>query len=103
MNHKINSLSTQITISKMVSNMTKYTVDPDGYQRWFLNGKLHRTDGPAIIHPNGTQSWWINGNLHREFGPAVIYPNGSKQWYLNGIQYEPQDKFNTNHNIKDGF
>jgi hypothetical protein len=56
----------------------------DGRQEWYLNGKLHREDGPAIIHPDGTQEWWLNGKLHREDGPAVIDPDGTQYWYLNG-------------------
>ena len=62
--------------------MTEHTVYSNGYQEWYQNDKLHREDGPALIHPDGSQFW-----------------------YLNGIQYEPQDKFIiiTNHNIKDGF
>ena len=35
--------------------------------------KLHREDGPALIHPNSSKScWYINGLLHREDGPAVV-------------------------------
>ena len=32
----------------------------------------------------GTKSWWLNGKLHREDGPAVKYSDGTKEWYLNG-------------------
>jgi len=59
-------------------------IDADGNQRWYLNGKYHRVDGPAIIHTDGTQSWWLNGKLHRVDGPAIIFANGDKAWYLNG-------------------
>ena len=55
---------------------------PDGIQRWYLNGKLHREDGPAVIYPDGYKEWWLKGKLHREDGPAVI--DGSQFWYLNG-------------------
>jgi hypothetical protein len=59
-------------------------VYPNGRQEWWLNGNLHREDGPAIIFPDGTQSWWLSGNLHREDGPAVIHSDGTKVWFLNG-------------------
>ena len=36
-------------------------ISPDGEQHWYLNGKLHREDGPAVIHPNGRQEWYLNG------------------------------------------
>jgi hypothetical protein len=32
----------------------------DGSQMWFLNGKIHREDGPAVIYPDGTQMWFLN-------------------------------------------
>ncbi len=36
---------------------------------------------------DGTQSWWLNGarnKLHRENGPALIHSSGKKSWFLNG-------------------
>ena len=56
---------------------------PTGAKEWFLNGKLHRVDGPAIENPNGEKLWYLHGNLHREDGPAIEWPNGTKFWYLN--------------------
>ena len=35
-------------------------------------------------YPNGTKEWWLNGKLHREDGPAIEYANGNKEWCLNG-------------------
>jgi len=55
------------------------------YQVWCLNGKIHRTDGPAVIDRD-YQEWYLNGNLHRTDGPAII--NGEFQsWCLDGIEY----------------
>ncbi len=59
-------------------------VDSDGTKRWFLNGELHREDGPAIEGSDGSKWWYLNGKLHREDGPAIVYENEEKQWYLNG-------------------
>jgi len=28
--------------------------------------------------------WYVNGELHRKDGPAAEYINGSKFWYING-------------------
>ena len=58
--------------------------DSDGNKSWYLNGKLHREDGPAVEHASGTKRWFYHGKLHREDGPAVEYADGSKHWYLNG-------------------
>ena len=73
--------------------MKEYTVKVfnNGGREWYLNGKLHREDGPALDRVNGTKSWWLNGQLHREDGPAIEYPYGSKCWYLNGIAYSEED------------
>jgi hypothetical protein len=60
-------------------------VDEDGNKRWFLNGKLHRQDGPAEEWARGTKRWYLHGKLHRTDGPAVEWPDGSKRWYLDGI------------------
>jgi hypothetical protein len=64
----------------------EYTVKvyADGTKEWFLNGKLHREDGPAVEYTNGSKFWYQNGEYHREDDPAVEWANGSKEWYLNG-------------------
>jgi hypothetical protein len=57
----------------------------NGTQYWYLNGKLHREDGPAAIYVEGSQLWYLNGKLHREDGPAIIDADGKQHWYLNGV------------------
>lgn len=59
----------------------------DGSECWYLNDNLHRDGGPAINYANGYQAWYNNGALHREDGPAVIYENGKEMWYLNNKIY----------------
>ncbi len=68
-------------------------VFPDGSKHWWLNGKLHRTDGPAIEYTNGSKSWWLNGKYHRTDGPAIERADGSKSWYLNGEWLDPSKAF----------
>jgi hypothetical protein len=51
--------------------------------RWYLNGKLHREDGPAIEDENGSTRWFLNGKMHREDGPAFDCSDGRKYWYFN--------------------
>ncbi len=65
-------------------------VDADGTKRWFLNGKYHREDGPAIEGADGTKYWFLNGIRHREDGPAIEWTNGSKRWYLNDEEVHPE-------------
>jgi len=73
--------------------MIEYTVKvyPNGYKKWYLNGKLHREDGPAVEWANGNKKWFLNGRLHREDGPAVEWFNGYKEWYLNGRVVTEED------------
>src|ERR1700691_2444848 len=56
----------------------------DGRFKYFLNGKIHREDGPAAIHLNGIIEYCINGKLHREDGPAFTWPDVSLEYWLNG-------------------
>jgi hypothetical protein len=73
----------------------------NGTMEWYLNGKLHREDGPAVEYSNGCKAWYLNGKLHREDGPAVEHSDGDKSWYLDGklhredgpaIEYSDGDK-----------
>lgn len=66
--------------------MITYTVKVnDVSTRWYLNGKRHREDGPAVEYTNGDKYWFLNDELHREDGPAVEYSHGGKVWYLYDI------------------
>jgi len=56
----------------------------NGTKYWYLNGKLHREDGPAYERANGTKFWYLNDKLHRIDGPACEYPNGDKEYLING-------------------
>jgi len=62
-------------------------VNSDGSKEWYLNGKLHREDGPAIEYADGTKTWYLNDQLHREDGPAIEWADGTKSWFLNGTEY----------------
>jgi hypothetical protein len=67
-------------IPKGFTGIVEFT---NGQKEWYLNGKRHREDGPAIIRPRGTKSWYLNGKRHRIDGPAIEYPDGSKVWWIN--------------------
>lgn len=59
----------------------------DGTKEWYLNGKLHRSDGPAIecsMIGNGRKEWYLYGDLHRMNGPAIEDAYGRKEWYRYG-------------------
>ena len=94
--------------------MIEYTVKVyDVQTEWYLNGKLHREDGPAITHQSGEWGWYLNGKLHRDggpamqiegdeawyqhgklhntHGPAITYADGSKAWFLNGVELTEEE------------
>ena len=69
-------------------DVSKFEVDPNEIKEWYLNGKHHRVDGPAIEYADGTKFWYLNGKRHREDGPAVEDADGTKMWWLNGKQVQ---------------
>ena len=62
-------------------------ISSNGSKSWYLHGKRHREDGPAIEWANGDKYWYFNGLRHREDGPAIEWLDGTKEWYLHGIWY----------------
>ena len=68
-------------------------IGPRDSKFWYLNGILHREDGPAVEYADGSKYWVLNGKLHREDGPAIEYVNGDKEWYLNAINYSEQNYY----------
>jgi hypothetical protein len=56
-----------------------------GNKWWYLNGVLHREDGPAVEYDDGEKHWYLNGKWHRENGPAIEYLGGAKEWYINDL------------------
>jgi hypothetical protein len=59
----------------------------DGTKCHYVNGKLHREDGPAIEYADGSVSYYFNGNPHRMDGPAKIHNSGhgvETYWVIHG-------------------
>jgi hypothetical protein len=60
---------------------------------WYLNGRLHRIDGPAVVTVTGTKIWYQHGVKHRSFGgidmyfPTVKYSNGNREWWYRGQRH----------------
>jgi hypothetical protein len=64
-------------------------INSAGTEHWYINGELHREDGPAVIFPDGRGFWYLNGKLHREDGPAITFSTGTEYWFLNGKEVDP--------------
>ena len=75
--------------------MIEYTVKvhDGGNKEWFLNGKRHREDGPAVESAYGHKEWHLNGKCHREDGPAIELSNGDKYWYLDDVQCTEEEYY----------
>ena len=76
-------------------------VDRWGNKRWYLNGWLHREDGPAYEGASSYKAWYKNGVLHRLDGPAIEDADGYKEWYLNDQRYYSFDDWLEKLNIPD--
>ena len=83
---KIIKISNINEIPKNYSGIIEWS---NGEKWWYLNGKLHRVDGPAVEFADGSKIWYLNGKSHRTDGPAAEYADGSKFWYLNDIPANP--------------
>ena len=59
------------------------TIEQNVATCWFINGRLHREDGPAL-DAFGNKAWYKHGKRHREDGPAIETALGIKLWYING-------------------
>ena len=64
----------------------------------YLNGNLHRNDGPACEYLNGDRIYYLNGKKHRLDGPAVSYFTNSNpryniffKFYIDGKQYSKEE------------
>ena len=60
---------------------------------YYLDGKLHRTDGPAKEYCSGEKNWRKDGKLHRLDVPALEFASGDKYWYVEG-KYLSEKEFN---------
>jgi len=43
------------------------------------------------VYANGTKQWFLNGKRHREDGPAVEWADGDKEWFLDGKRLTEQE------------
>lgn len=38
--------------------------------------------------------WKYDGKVHRTDGPAITYFDGDRRWFLNNIEYDTEEDFN---------
>ena len=66
-----------------MENKPKCNIDVYGNKRWYINGKLHREDGPTIELKSGTKIWCFDGEYHRLDGPTIEMVDGTTEWWIN--------------------
>jgi hypothetical protein len=80
-------------------NYTGIVVYPTGTKEWYLNGELHREEGPCTACKDCQSGNFEPASGDPEVspkekslakpktcskpGPASVYPNGTKHWFLN--------------------
>jgi hypothetical protein len=79
----------ELSLEEIEKLTTGLFIRENGTKEWYLDGKLHRLDGPAIEHANGSKFWYFEGRLDRSDGPAVEHYDGSKYWYFEGELHCP--------------
>jgi len=56
----------------------KFHIDEDYIQKDYTG---------ILKYSNGTTKYFLNGKLHNENGPAIIWDTGEENYWLNGIRY----------------
>ena len=59
---------------------------------YYVNGNLHREDGPAEEYIDGIKYWYFNGKLHRLDGPAYIF-DSIEEYYIEYKRYYTKEEF----------
>ena len=75
---------TKLVVRKQGQPNVEYNENSTIKCQWYVNGKLHREEGPAMLLYDNSEEWYIDGLLHRENGPAINHANGHHEWYLHG-------------------
>lgn len=79
---------------EIIENGIKYFILEDqfkvknyhiGYD--IFNCELHREINAAQEYPYGGKVWYKYGKIHRTDGPALINDDGIKQYWLNNVPY----------------
>lgn len=77
--------SGEVKISVVCTNIADNTTRTVSTSiKHYVNGQLHRDDGPAVESANGSKEWWQDGKRSRVDGPAVELANGTKEWWIAG-------------------
>jgi len=69
-----------------MKSLIKRFKSPDGTIRYIKDGKLHNSEGPALIHPDGKEEYHLNGFLYSKEDYKKIKSDGEGlPWYKSGV------------------
>jgi len=71
-------------LTKKGVEVLEYFNEENYSMRWFLDGRLHREDGPAVIILTGKYIWSKKGIRYRPENPFLTSIISFEEWYLNG-------------------
>jgi hypothetical protein len=52
-----------------------------------------------FTHADGTKVWWLDGRRHRTDGPAIEYTSGHNEWCIDGHTYTFDEWLEVNSNL----
>lgn len=64
-----------------------------GNEYWYIEGLLHREDGPAVVYKSGVKYWYRHGEKHREDGPCEEHCDGYMVYCLFGAYYDEKEYY----------
>ena len=65
------------------------------FKRYIRNNPLQCKD--LHFYYDGEKHWWLNGKRHREDGPAIEWADGTKEWWLKNIQFRSEKSMLESH------
>lgn len=68
-------------------------IRPNGQQVWYQHGEMHRDHNkPAMVgHDGMALRYFKHGKLHRTDGPALIDRDGTTAWYIDGRELDAKE------------
>jgi hypothetical protein len=70
---------------------TGMAVYPDGTICWYNDGMLDTFNTWTVTKPCGAKLYFVRGKCHRENGPAIENLNGKNFWVINGKSCKEED------------
>ena len=82
----------RIKLQSEYKDLDKYKYDNGDIVYYKKDTKIfHNPYGPAYTDKNGYKGYWIEGKVHRLDGPARIWPDDNVSYFINGRQLSEEE------------